>query len=97
MKEELELETLSVIITNRPCALYPPEMRKKVRSNPFQVDLEKCIGCHACMNVSCPAISESNTKTEKGLTKSHINTVFCTGCSVCAQVCPVEAIIQLKK
>lgn len=93
LKQEMENDELSVIITNRPCALFPPENRKRVRSKPFQVDLGKCIGCHTCFRVSCPAISESDETTAKGLTKSHIDPVLCTGCSVCAQVCPVQAII----
>ena len=96
LKEEMDNETLSIIITNRPCALYPPENRKKIKRSPFQVDLEKCIGCHACMRVSCPAISESEQKTDKGNTKSQIDKLLCTGCSVCAQVCPVGAIYPAK-
>ena len=94
LKEEMETDELSVVITNRPCALYPPENRKRVKEKPFAVDLDICIGCHTCLKVSCPAISESNEKTEKGLTKSHIDPLLCTGCSVCAQVCPVTAIVR---
>jgi len=94
LKEEIETDELSVVITNRPCALFPPENRKRVQQTPFTVDLAKCIGCHTCLKVSCPAISESSEKTDKGLTKSHIDASLCTGCSVCAQVCPVEAIIR---
>ena len=94
LKEEIETDGISVVITNRPCALFPPENRKRIQQKPFKVDLEKCIGCHTCLKVSCPAISESNEKTAKGLTKSHIDTSLCTGCSVCAQVCPAEAIIR---
>jgi indolepyruvate ferredoxin oxidoreductase, alpha subunit len=94
LKEEMETEALSVVITNRPCALYPPENRKLVRQVPFHVDLEKCIGCHTCFKVGCPAIGESDRKTAKGLAKSHIDPELCTGCSVCAQVCPVVAIVR---
>ncbi len=96
LKEELDSDELSVVITNRPCALYPPEMRKSVRQKPFQVDPARCIGCHTCFKVSCPAISESDQKTQKGLTQSRIDSILCTGCSVCAQVCPVDAIKQVE-
>jgi indolepyruvate ferredoxin oxidoreductase alpha subunit len=92
IRKEIGLEALSVIITNRPCALYPHENRKKVREPYFIVDHAICIGCHACMRLSCPAISESEARTDKGKTKSSIDAALCTGCSVCAQVCPVEAI-----
>jgi len=95
LREEMEDEELSVVITNRPCALYPPENRKKVREKPFRVDPAKCIGCHSCFKVSCPAISESEEETSKGQKKSRIDAVLCTGCSVCSQVCPVQAIVRI--
>ena len=94
--EELETDEVSVIITNRPCALYPPEIRKLVRRPPFTVDLSKCIGCHSCFKVGCPAIAESRERTPKNLTKSHIDPILCTGCSVCSQVCPVGAIVAVE-
>jgi len=96
LKEEMETDELSVIITKRPCALFPPEMRKIVNQTPFTVDLEKCVGCKTCFKVACPAIGLSEEKTEKGLFKSNIDPALCTGCSVCAQVCPVGAIVPLK-
>jgi len=96
LREEMETEALSVVITNRPCALYPPENRKRVRQTPFSVDLSECIGCHVCFTVGCPAIGESETRTPKGLTQSRIDAALCTGCSVCAQVCPVNAIIRME-
>lgn len=95
LKTEMASDDLSVVITNRPCALYPPENRKTVKRLPFKVNTEICIGCHACFRVSCPAVSEADTKTDKGLTQSHIDPQLCTGCSVCAQVCPVQAIQQV--
>jgi len=96
LKEEMEREELSVIITTRPCALFPPSIRKVVKQTPFTVDLDKCIGCKTCFKVSCPAIGVTEEKTEKGLNKSKIDPALCTGCSVCAQVCPVNAIVPLK-
>ena len=92
LKQEIENEQLSVVITNRPCALYPPENRKKVKQTPLFVNEDLCIGCHACLRVSCPAISLSDKTTEKGKAISHIDPALCTGCTVCAQVCPVQAI-----
>jgi len=95
IKEEMKTDELSVVITNRPCVLFPPEIRKQVREKPFFVNPDQCIGCHTCFKVSCPAISESDDTTEKGLTQSRIDATLCTGCSVCAQVCPTGAIAPM--
>jgi indolepyruvate ferredoxin oxidoreductase, alpha subunit len=92
--EALSSRELSVLITNRPCTLYPPEVRKTILRPPFRVKPETCIGCHTCFKVSCPAIGESGEKTDKGLTRSFIDRTLCTGCSICSQVCPVQAIVR---
>lgn len=57
------------------------------------VDLEKCIACGACFRVGCPAILKSEEVNEKtGKHKALIDPLLCTGCTVCAQVCPTNAI-----
>lgn len=49
IKEELEAEEPSVIISRRPCALL-----KYVKHKPsLAVDTEKCIGCKACLGIGC--------------------------------------------
>ena len=45
IKEEINRDAASVIITTRPCMLFP----KKVTGSPYEVDLEKCIACGACL------------------------------------------------
>jgi indolepyruvate ferredoxin oxidoreductase alpha subunit len=92
--EAIQSEQISVLITNRPCTLYPPEVRKTVLRPPFRVNPDVCIGCHTCFKVSCPAIGESEQRTDKGLSQSLIDRTLCTGCSVCSQVCPVQAITR---
>ncbi|MBN2415750.1 indolepyruvate ferredoxin oxidoreductase subunit alpha [bacterium] len=96
LREEMDKDELSVVITTRPCVLYPSENRKKYKEPIFQVDPEKCIGCKACFKVSCPAIGESDEKTAKGLPKTYIDELLCTGCSVCSQVCPTGAIQRIE-
>jgi len=93
LKEEIERDAPSVVITNRPCMLFP----KKVKGKPFLVQLDLCTACGACFRVGCPAISGSEEKNEKGRPKAEIDPILCTGCSICAQVCPAEAIVELKK
>jgi indolepyruvate ferredoxin oxidoreductase alpha subunit len=92
--EALQSGQISVLITNRPCTLYPPEIRKTILRPPFRVNPDACIGCHTCFKVGCPAIGESKRRTDKGLSQSLIERTLCTGCSVCSQVCPVQAIVR---
>lgn len=76
LKEELEAEAPSVIISRRPCALL-----KYVKHNPpLAVDQDKCKGCKACMKIGCPAVS-----IREG--KAHVDATQCVGCGVCEQLC----------
>ncbi|MBQ6359608.1 MAG: indolepyruvate ferredoxin oxidoreductase subunit alpha [Lachnospiraceae bacterium] len=81
LKEELAAEAPSVIISRRPCAL----LKYVKHPGPIAVDREKCIGCKACMQIGCPAIS-----IKEG--KAMIDTTLCTGCKVCTQLCRFGAL-----
>lgn len=76
-----ETEGVSVIISRRPCAL----LKTVKHPGPIQVDSAKCIGCKACMQVGCPAISISEKK-------AVIDSTQCTGCKVCSALCKTGAI-----
>jgi indolepyruvate ferredoxin oxidoreductase alpha subunit len=52
---------------------------------PYRVDEDECIQCDECMAVGCPALV-----MEEGYPK--VREWECTGCSLCAQLCPVDAI-----
>lgn len=81
VKEELAADEPSVIISRRPCALL-----KYVKHNgPISCDTGKCIGCKSCMRVGCPAISITGGK-------AVIDSTLCTGCGVCSQLCPKDAL-----
>ena len=90
LKEYLRLNEPSVLITREPCALLP-EARK--RWMPLEVMEEKCNGCSLCFRIGCPAILKSDKLDEHyQRPKALIDAGLCTGCEVCAQICPREAI-----
>ncbi len=82
VKEALEADEPSVIISRRPCALL-----KYVKHNPpLKVDKDKCRSCKMCMKIGCPAISLDKN------TKASIDFTQCVGCKVCKQLCRFDAI-----
>ncbi|MBI9051762.1 MAG: indolepyruvate ferredoxin oxidoreductase subunit alpha [Anaerolineaceae bacterium] len=90
LKEYLEIDEPSVLITEEPCALLPE--RKKAYL-PLQVT-DKCNGCTACFRIGCPAITQSGQMDPKyNRPLAEIDPQQCTGCEICAQVCPRDAIL----
>jgi indolepyruvate ferredoxin oxidoreductase alpha subunit len=88
LEECLEFEGVAVLITKGECIF--------VSRNPkpaFTVNTEKCIACHTCFKVGCPAVVMDVMKNEKNdKFKVKIDPTLCNGCSVCSQVCPTGAI-----
>jgi len=90
LKQYLKLDEPAVLITREPCALLP-EGRK--RWLPLEVIAEKCNGCTLCFRIGCPAIMKSSELDERTQRpKALIDAAACTGCEVCAQICPRDAI-----
>lgn len=81
VKEEVNRDTPSVIISRRPCAL----LKYVKHPGAISADREKCVGCKACMKIGCPAISMRDGKAE-------IDGTLCVGCGVCTQLCGVDAL-----
>ena len=71
---------VKAVIFKSPCAVL-------IKGNPPAViDESKCIGCKKCINsLGCPGIVLRDGKVA-------IENSLCTGCGLCSQVCPVNAI-----
>lgn len=85
VKEEVERDDISVIITKTPCVL--------LKSNKFTKkcvpNYDKCKKCGACLRPGCPAL----TKNEDG--SISIDATMCNGCGLCRQLCKFNAIEEV--
>ena len=92
VKKASEAPGVSAIIFKSPCISIASKVGYKFPAAKT-VDTQKCIGCRKCINeLGCPALSVSTEKNAKGKNLVEIDRTLCTGCSLCAQVCPVSAI-----
>ncbi|MBQ9714139.1 MAG: indolepyruvate ferredoxin oxidoreductase subunit alpha [Clostridia bacterium] len=80
VKAAIASPEVSVIIAQRPCALLDKSSKPKMK-------VENCKNCGVCMRIGCPAISMG----ENGVV---IDANQCTGCGVCAAVCPFNALVK---
>ncbi len=82
----------TVIIAKWPCALkkFSDKDKKEfdLSKRWCEIDQEKCRKCKTCVKTGCPAITSADQIT--------IDPASCTGCSVCRQVCPFDAIKEVK-
>ena len=76
---------LAVIIAKQACVTNA--RRAGVRRKPFRVNAELCTGCKKCVEFGCPAIEFDGEH-------ARIN-ALCSGCGVCAQICPSDAIEEV--
>ncbi|MDV0446174.1 hypothetical protein MmiAt1_17920 [Methanimicrococcus sp. At1] len=88
-RDAKSFEGVSVVIVQQACAIVA--RKAGVRRNPFAVIPDKCKGCRKCVNYGCPAI-EFDKETAIAFVNSQ-----CIGCGVCAQICPFDAIEEVKQ
>ncbi len=75
---------VKVIIAKQQCVITAK--RAGVKRGRYTVDAETCTGCGTCIRYGCPAIEMMDEK-------ARINDL-CSGCAVCAQLCPTGAILR---
>jgi indolepyruvate ferredoxin oxidoreductase alpha subunit len=91
LRASYEYDGISVVISQEYCPLFARAIGKARKARPFYVNLDKCKNHRDCINLlACPAMYLEGETV-------HINKNLCVGCSVCAQVCPENAIMPLKE
>ena len=83
LKEAKEREGVKVIIAKQPCVIM--NKRLGIKRSRYVVDSDRCLKCGACIRYGCPALETD----ENGAART---TSLCTGCGVCADICPAGAI-----
>ncbi|TAM48797.1 MAG: indolepyruvate ferredoxin oxidoreductase subunit alpha [Acidobacteria bacterium] len=90
-KELMAHDRPAVLVARRECALLP-EIRKRWVA--LEVVEAACTGCGICFRIGCPAILKSDEVDAKsGKPLALVDPDQCTGCEVCAQLCPHDAIL----
>lgn len=85
LKTGIDFEGPAIVILRHECALQVLR-RKEKPAKTYEIIQDKCIGCRTCVELGCPAITFKNGKAD-------IDRSLCVDCGICAQVCPVNAII----
>jgi indolepyruvate ferredoxin oxidoreductase alpha subunit len=89
VKKALEFEGVSVVISKEACTLFSRYLQKPL-GKPFYIS-DKCKNHRSCItDLGCPAFYIQNNRVK-------IDPAICTGCTVCAQVCPERAILPVKE
>ncbi|MBV5267105.1 MAG: indolepyruvate ferredoxin oxidoreductase subunit alpha [Burkholderiaceae bacterium] len=88
LREAFNFKGVSVVIAQEMCTLYAKGF-KKTKSRAYYVS-DKCLNHRDCISqLACPAFFLDAEKVK-------IDPVMCSGCAVCAQVCPENAILPVK-
>ncbi len=86
VKEELDRDEVSVIITRSPCVLL-----SKAKKPLYAARADRCKKCGMCMKPGCPAMTKNTDGTIR------IDDTMCTGCGLCAGLCKFDAIELVKE
>ena len=88
VREALAYKGVSVVISTEICCLYAKALKIDTK-RVFKIS-SRCKGHRNCIDdLGCPAFFLTDGKVQ-------IDPGLCTGCAVCAQICPENAIIPVK-
>jgi indolepyruvate ferredoxin oxidoreductase alpha subunit len=81
-----EYPGLSVIIAKQDCVI---KARRSGKEGTAFIVGDECSGCRVCVEFGCPAIEFDGERARI--------TTLCTGCGVCAKICPSLAIKEVMR
>ena len=91
LKEAASYEGVSVLVARAFCPLYERTFPHHKKARAFHVNAQKCRDHKTCVSkVACPAFYLEKDRV-------RIDENRCVGCAFCAQFCPENAILPLKK
>ncbi|MBN1485377.1 MAG: indolepyruvate ferredoxin oxidoreductase subunit alpha [Chloroflexia bacterium] len=89
LKRCLDSHGPTVLVIRGPCVQCPDW----VATQTCWIDPERCVGCHTCLRLGCPAMLPTGEVAERtGRRQTWIDPLACTGCTLCAQICSRESI-----
>lgn len=84
VKRALDLTGVRAIIFKSPCIVLERPAKR------HQIIREDCTNCQHCLKqLGCPAIMIQDGNVE-------IEPELCTGCDLCAKICPTKAIVEVQ-
>jgi indolepyruvate ferredoxin oxidoreductase alpha subunit len=82
---------VKVLILKRECALVSAKHQKRLYK--VEVDTNRCLGESCGCNRLCTRIFKCpGLMWDKEAGKARVDEAICTGCGVCAEICPATAI-----
>jgi indolepyruvate ferredoxin oxidoreductase alpha subunit len=92
IREAVAFDGPAVVISKSPCTLIERARKRREKEPivPYEVDPEVCQGCRVCTDkLGCAATIWEGEH-------ASIDLALCSGCGVCAQICPYKAIQEVE-